>query len=149
MCAVSQSAIAIKIGECIGPGPAEPAPIFIVHQRVNQPFTLNLILWGIGFLEPGCYPARLSYVDLPWICGWSKAMETDFKRIRPGTFFDGEDYLLEERAGRMSQRILVPVTFIAYDASPAFVIVRQEDRRLRRPRDDLFAFAAVTASPSS
>jgi len=66
-------------------------------------------------------------------------MEIDFKRIRPGTFVNGEDYLLIEESGRINQQpVLVRVKFIACYSSPAFVIVRQDNRRLRRSRDDLF-----------
>jgi hypothetical protein len=68
-------------------------------------------------------------------------IETAFKRIRPGTFIDGEEYLLIEGSGSINQLpVLVPVKFIAYDPSPAFVIVRQDNRRLRRLRDDLYSF---------
>jgi len=35
-------------------------PCDIVHQRVTQSFPLNLILWGIGFQEYGCYSLRMS-----------------------------------------------------------------------------------------
>jgi hypothetical protein len=72
-------------------------------------------------------------------------MRTDFGLIRPNTFVDGEDYLLEEQFGDG----LVQVTFIAYDPCPAFVIVRKGSGRQRCLRDDLFIDPGVDAGNSA
>ena len=65
-------------------------------------------------------------------------MENDFRPIRPSTFLDGEEYLLKELLE--NEPVLVPVTFIAYDSCPAFVIVRNSGGRLRCLREDLFVY---------
>ena len=70
-------------------------------------------------------------------------MENDFRLIRPGTFVDGEEYLLKEQLA--DETVLVPVTFVAYDPSPAFVIVRNGTGRQRCLRDDLFACPDISA----
>jgi len=73
-------------------------------------------------------------------------MENDFRLIRPGTFVDGEEYLLKEQLA--DETVLVPVTFVAYDPSPAFVIVRNGSGRQRCLRDDLFAYSNVITGNS-
>ena len=70
-------------------------------------------------------------------------MENDFRLIRISTFVDGEEYLLKERLE--DKPALVPVTFVAYDPSPAFVIVRNGSGRQRGLRDDLFVYPDPTA----
>jgi hypothetical protein len=70
-------------------------------------------------------------------------MENDFRLIRPSTFDDGEEYLLKKQSE--GEPGLVLVTFIAYDACPAFVIIRNCSGRLRCLRDDLFVYSDAMA----
>jgi len=70
-------------------------------------------------------------------------MENDFRLIRPSTFVDGEEYLLKDRLE--DKPALAPVTFVAYDPSPAFVIVCNGSGRRRCLRDDLFACPDISA----
>jgi hypothetical protein len=64
-------------------------------------------------------------------------MENTFKLSRPTTLIDGAPYLSLERAAAGAAR-LIPVTFLAYTACPAFVVVSDGESRLRCPRADLF-----------
>ena len=70
-------------------------------------------------------------------------MENDFRLIRPSTFVDGKGHLLIEQLE--DKPALAPVTFVAYDPSPAFVIVRNGSGRQRGLRDDLFVYPDPTA----
>ena len=70
-------------------------------------------------------------------------MENDFRLIRPSTFVDGEEYLLKDRLE--DKPALVPVTFVAYDPCPTFVIVRNGGGRQRCLRDDFFACPDIMA----
>jgi len=70
-------------------------------------------------------------------------MENDFRVIRPCTFVDDKGYFLSEQLE--DKPALAPVTFVAYDPSPAFVIVRNGSGRQRGLRDDLFVYPDPTA----
>jgi hypothetical protein len=70
-------------------------------------------------------------------------MKNDFRLIRTSTFVDGEEYLLKDRLE--DKPALAPVTFVAYDPCPAFVIVRNSSGRQRCLRDDLFTYPDTTA----
>jgi hypothetical protein len=65
-------------------------------------------------------------------------MEKTFKLPRPTTLTTGGQYrrlVLDEACGEPR---FTPVTFLAYTACPAFVIVTHGNGRLRCPRADLF-----------
>jgi len=56
---------------------------------------------------------------------------------RPLTFQDGKDYYFRTPQNRAGAPF-IPVTFLAYDPCPAFIIVRTNGKPHRCCRDDLF-----------
>jgi hypothetical protein len=64
-------------------------------------------------------------------------MEKTHKRTHPITFIDGAQYLCLVQDAVGASRF-TPVTFLAYTACPAFVIVSDGDRPRRCPRAELF-----------
>ncbi len=56
--------------------------------------------------------------------------------IRPKSLEGGAVYLRVEKSVNSVQPI--PVTIIAYDVCPAFVIVREDESRIRCPREEIF-----------
>ena len=69
-----------------------------------------------------------------------------FSSHRPTTLICGRLYcrLVRDLASGAVRSTLV--RFVAYTASPAFVVVSQGDKRLRCPRADLFDLAGAPAS---
>ena len=67
-------------------------------------------------------------------------MEPKFKPVRPDTLVEGNEYLVNERGETTTEGTLVSVKFIAYCASPAFVIVSNCKGKMRCARDDVFQF---------
>ena len=58
---------------------------------------------------------------------------------RPPTFQAGKDYFLRAPALEgVSATPFIPVTFLAYDPCPAFIIIRANGKPHRCSRDDLF-----------
>ena len=66
-------------------------------------------------------------------------MDIDSRLVRPVFLIEGGNYLMMEAGYNGHDRKFSPVTFAAYDACPAFVIVRNEygDKR-RCPREALY-----------
>jgi hypothetical protein len=69
-------------------------------------------------------------------------MENIHKRTRPITLINGGQYLRLEQAVACTSPF-TPVTFLAYTACPAFVIVSDGDRPRRCPRAELFDLEAT------
>lgn len=67
-------------------------------------------------------------------------METKFKLARPVTLVEGDEYLVNERGETTTEGTLVSVKFIAYCASPAFVIISNGKGEMRCARDNVFQF---------
>lgn len=67
-------------------------------------------------------------------------METKSFLVRPANLVEGAEYLVGERNGEVSERSLVPVRFVAYCASPAFVIVRNGKGKMRCAREEIFLY---------
>lgn len=66
-------------------------------------------------------------------------MENGSKFVRPVILIEGGNYLMVEPENNGSERVYRPVTLAAYDACPAFVIVRNEfGDKQRCPRESLF-----------
>jgi hypothetical protein len=65
-------------------------------------------------------------------------MQNKFSLPRPATLIDGGHYRLIQRDGAAAEPRFIPVTFLAYTACPAFVIVSEGDGRRRCPRLDLY-----------
>ena len=56
--------------------------------------------------------------------------------VRPQTFENGNEYIWKDK----SQNIYHSVKFVCYYPCPAFVVVATQDgKRLRLPRDEIFA----------
>lgn len=73
-------------------------------------------------------------------------MEKKFPLPRPATLIHGDQYLRLERDAAGGEPRFVPITFLAYTACPAFVIITQGNGRLRCSRADLFDLAVAPAS---
>jgi hypothetical protein len=69
-----------------------------------------------------------------------------FSPPRPATLIYGRPYHRLERDPASGAACSTIVHFVAYTASPAFVVVSQGDKRLRCPRADLFDLAGAPAS---
>jgi hypothetical protein len=65
---------------------------------------------------------------------------------RPVTLISGSQYRLRRRDGTTGEPRLISVTFLAYTASPAFVVVSAQDERMRCSRPDLFDLAGTARS---
>ena len=65
-------------------------------------------------------------------------METKYKLVRPATLVEGNEYLLNKRQDAAAERSVVPVRFVAYCSSPAFVIVSNGHGKMRCAREDVF-----------
>jgi hypothetical protein len=63
----------------------------------------------------------------------------------PTTLIAGYAYRRLERDPASSPARFTIVRFLDYTASPVFVVVSQEDKRLRCPRADLFDLLDVSA----
>lgn len=67
-------------------------------------------------------------------------MSTTFLPIRPSTFEPGRPYAWLERQQDHEEAATIPVTLIAYDPCPAFMIVRTEvGERRRCLREELYS----------
>jgi hypothetical protein len=78
-------------------------------------------------------------------------MIATFSLPRPRTLICGHPYRRLERDPASGAVRTTLVRFLAYTASPAFVVVSQGDKRLRCPRADLFelAYRDTLVEPSS
>lgn len=73
--------------------------------------------------------------------------ETGLLILPPLTLQEGEEYLLRPQQRNPGQPPLIPVLFVSYCSSPAFVIVRAPDgQTMRCPRRDLYIRVPVYSS---
>jgi hypothetical protein len=72
-------------------------------------------------------------------------MDSKYMLFRPATLVEGKQYLLRETRGNGTMVVLIPVKFVDYTSSPAFVIVSNgSGMRIRCLREALFSNETLT-----